>query len=96
MIIDFNKKNNHHEYNERLKATNTELSEMSSKLFDLGLKLALTGKWKEWDDSVQVGTTVNFDEDMLLNTGDEIVTRLIKLSITLDDLIEDVDSKIKI
>ncbi len=94
MIIDF-KKNNLHEYNERLKATNTDLSEISSKLFDLGLKLALTGKWKEWDDSVQVGTTVHFDEDMLLNTGDEIVTRLIKLSITLDDLIEDINSKIK-
>jgi len=95
MIIDFNKKNNHQEYNKRLKATTADLSDMSLKLFDLGLKLALTDKWKEWSDSMPVGSEFNFDNEMLLDTGDNIVTRIIKLKIEIDNLTMVIDKLVK-
>jgi len=93
MIIDFKKKENDRVYLEQLKAAADELSDISVKLFGLGLNLAISGKWKEWNDSVAIGSEVCFDDDMLLDTGDEFVTRIIRMKLEIDNLTADIDRK---
>jgi len=93
MIIDFKKKKDNQEYNELLKECSGELAEISSRLFDMGVKLALAGKWKEWSDSVPVGTMMNFNDEMLLDSGDETVQRVVELSIDVENLTVEIDKK---
>ena len=95
MIIDFKKKEQDKTYLEQLKLTADKLSECSSQFFDLGLHLALTGKWKEWSDSMPIGSEVHFDDGMLLDTGDDIITRIIKMRIEIDNLTMDIDNLVK-
>ena len=95
MIIEFKKKEQEKNYLEQLSRTADKLYDFSTEFFGLGLHLALSGKWKKWDESMAVGSEVNFDEVMLLDTGDDIVTRIIKLKIEIDILIQDIDERTK-
>jgi len=95
MIIDFKKKEYKKDYLEQLRQTADTLYGFSSEFFGLGLHLALSGKWKEWNDSMAIGSEVNFDETMLLDTGDDVVTRIIKIKIEIDNLIDDMDNMLK-
>jgi len=93
MIIDFKKKPVNHGYNELLKAAVEKLSVMSSDLFDMAVKLALSGSWKEWSDSVPVGTELHVDDEMLLSSGDDTVRKITELSVMIDELAADIERK---
>jgi len=75
-------------YREILKNFADELDKMSESCFSVALKLALSKKWKEWDESTPVGSTFDFDEGMLLDTGDEFVTDATKLRLDMLGMIE--------
>jgi hypothetical protein len=68
-----------------------ELQNIESILHELIVGLALSGKWKGWSDSQPIGTTFNFTEEMLKDTGDSNVDRLFSLR---DELIS-VKEKLK-
>jgi len=95
MIIEFNKQKNNPEYNEQLEKTRLGLLDASFDLFHLGLSLALKGKWYEWSGAQSPDSEVIFNEEMLLDTGDDLVTRIIKLKLDIDELMFDVADQIK-
>jgi hypothetical protein len=69
-----------------------KVAESSEDFFQISLNLAINGKWREWNESMPIGSTLNFSEDMLLDTGDEFVTHAMVLSIELGDLAEKIRS----
>ncbi|MBI2091544.1 MAG: hypothetical protein HYT75_00920 [Deltaproteobacteria bacterium] len=83
-----NQKNNNTDYLKKLETATGDLKQMSDKLFDMALHLALTGKWNNWEESMPIGTTTTFNEEMLFKTGDEFISNLTRLRM---DLLSEVD-----
>ncbi len=60
-------------YQEQLRKNISQLDELETTLNTLAINTATSGKWKEWSDSIPLGGTFYFTEEMLRNTGDENV-----------------------
>lgn len=70
------------------------LSTLSDEFYEIALHLAINGKWRQWNESMPVGSTFTFSEDMFFGTGDEFVTEAISLRIAMSDLADKICLKI--
>ena len=61
-----------------------KLEDIEENLNNLIVNLATAGKWKEWSDSIPVGGTFKFTEEMLKDTGDNNINDIAGL---LDEVI---------
>lgn len=61
-----------------------KLEDIEENLNSLIVNLATAGKWKEWSDSIPVGGTFKFTEEMLKDTGDNNINDIAGL---LDEVI---------
>ncbi len=64
------------EYRSALTDSVELLNNIEFDLQNLIVNLATTGKWKEWSDSIPVGSKFDFTEEMLKDTGDNNVNEL--------------------
>jgi hypothetical protein len=95
MTINLNNKKNTPEYDKQLEITRVGLINAAFNLFQLGKNLAIKGKLNEWYNSQSPDSEVILDEEMLLDSGDELVTRIIKLSLEMNELMLDVMGQIE-
>ena len=82
------RRNNSIGYEKKLQEFAEQLEMASAEFFDIALHLAVAGKWRSWNDSIPEGAMFNFDEGMLLDTGDDYVTQATELRISMMDLAE--------
>ena len=66
--------------NVRLSELADDLDEIGEALYTVAINLAMLGKWKKWDKTIPVGTIKTFTDEMLLETGDKLVTRVVQLA----------------
>lgn len=95
MTINLNNKKNTPEYDKQLEITRVGLLDASFNLFQLGKNLAIKEKLNEWYNTQSPDNEVILDEEMLLDSGDELVTRIIKLSLEMNELMLDVMDQIE-
>ena len=95
MTINLNNKKNTPEYDKQLEITRVGLLDAAFNLFQLGKNLAIKGKLNEWYNTQSPDSEVNLDEEMLLDSGDELVTRIIKLALDMNELMLDVMGQIE-
>jgi len=73
------------EYDTELNEIVAKLNLMKDEIFDLGLKLALCGRWKNWNNNTPHGVEVTINEDTLRMSGDDKVEKLV----TIHDLMKE-------
>ena len=81
------------EYIETIDETIQYLEEIEEVIFSQIVSLATAGKWKEWSDSMPVGTEFNFTDEMLRDTGDPNVDAM---KTVLDNVIDTKNKLIKL
>lgn len=62
------------------------LERIGGELHLLAVVLATEGVWREWSDSLPEGTMFFFDRQMLRESGDEVVERLVELYEAAEEL----------
>ncbi|MFH1729785.1 MAG: hypothetical protein ABIA04_15340 [Pseudomonadota bacterium] len=66
-------------YEALIKETINGLEALIDEFDHLAFSLAVNNKWQEWDEAQPVGTIIDYDMEMLLQTGDPKVTMIMKL-----------------
>lgn len=79
-------------YDAVLKEIVEQLNRTQEILFNSAVYLALTGVWQEWEKTIPVGTTVTFYEEMLLETGDSTIDKIMELRKKVTDVINSIPS----
>ena len=72
--------NDQNKYQNKLKETIEFLDYTENELFSKMICLATLGKWKNWDDNIEIGTVFNFTEEMLRDTGDFNINKLFEIA----------------
>lgn len=80
------------EYQNQLNKVIKKLNDIEDELKSLAVNTAITGKWKDWSDNIEIGETFVFTEEMLKNTGDKNVDQIVSL---IDNLMKVKESIIK-
>ncbi|MFC1670589.1 hypothetical protein ACFL20_09360 [Spirochaetota bacterium] len=80
--------NNNKEYKKHLDGLLEHLKESYEKINLHAINLAAAGVWKEWSDSIPVGSYFQFNEKMLLDCGDKNVVKLLNLLEDIDNTID--------
>ncbi|MDZ7793603.1 MAG: hypothetical protein U5P10_07915 [Spirochaetia bacterium] len=62
------------------------LTDTIEDLSVIAINLATNGVWKKWNNYIDDYTSFEFTDDMLNNTGDSIVSRVMKLKGDMEDL----------
>ena len=86
----------HPRYQKRLKKIISKLDKLEALTIEFSINLATSGKWREWDESLENGDKFRFTEEMLKDTGDpnvdtvnELVDKVISTQMKLkNNLIE--------
>jgi hypothetical protein len=66
-------------YQEEITETIKYLQEVETALIGRLVNIAMAGKWKKWSEEQKVGSTVEITEEMLRNTGDSNIEKIIPL-----------------
>ena len=67
------------EYRMAIAETIGKMHLLEEEIHGMIVNLAVNGKWKEWSDSIPVGSEFTFTEAMLKDTGDKNVDALAAL-----------------
>ena len=73
------------EYREEIPIIAENIDTMVDLLMKHAVFLTLSGKWKEWADTMPPDEEVSFDMDMLRSVGDPMINRLLDAVEHLDD-----------
>jgi len=72
-------------YEARLNEIKDILAIHSSEMRDYCFELAMLKVWKDWDDSMPVGSVIAFNDEMFLESGDKNVVDLMNLVQAIED-----------
>lgn len=75
-------------YKENLKEALKNLIRVNESIFNSLIDISMQGDLKEWDDTVPIGETHQFDFELFKNSGDTNVQLLVKLIETVDTTFE--------
>lgn len=75
-------------YKENLKETLRNLIRVNESIFNSLIDISMQGDLKEWNDTVPIGETHQFDFELFKNSGDTNVQLLVKLIETVDTTFE--------
>ena len=75
----------HDSYNSRLKEIKVEMAEHAEVIRGYCFDLAMLKVWKDWHDSIEEGTVVEFKDQMFVESGDENVVELMRLCIEMEE-----------
>jgi len=75
-------------YKENLKEALKNLIKVNESIFNSLIDISMQGDLKEWNDSVPIGETHQFDFELFKNSGDTNVQLLVKLIETVDTTFE--------
>lgn len=75
-------------YKENLKAALENLISVNESIFNSMIPILMQGELKEWNDSVPIGESHNFDFDLFKNSDDTNIQLLVKLLETVDTTFE--------
>ena len=67
------------EYDAHLKETIDILEKTEDDLFVQAINLCTTSVWKEWSDQKGVGEKMEFDTEMIKESGDENAIQLVEM-----------------
>ena len=72
-------------YETRLKEIKDAVTTHAAEMRDCCFDLAMLKAWKKWDETIPLGTVVEFNDDMFLESGDENVTALMELVLAMEE-----------
>jgi hypothetical protein len=72
-------------YEVRLNEIKGILADRSTEMRDYCFDLAMLKVWKDWDDSMPVGSVIAFNDEMFLESGDKNIVDLMKLVQAIED-----------
>lgn len=75
-------------YKENLKEALKNLIKVNESIFNSLIDISMQGDLKEWNDTVPIGETHQFDFELFKNSGDTNVQLLVKLIETIDTTFE--------
>ncbi|MEI2824286.1 MAG: hypothetical protein V9F02_12795 [Chitinophagaceae bacterium] len=75
-------------YKENLKKALKNLIRVNESIFNSLIDISMQGDLKEWNDTVPIGETHQFDFELFKNSGDTNVQLLVKLIETVDTTFE--------
>ena len=75
-------------YKENLKEALKNLIRVNESIFNSLIDISMQGDLKEWNDTVPIGETHQFDFELFKNSGDTNVQLLVKLIETVDTTFE--------
>lgn len=75
-------------YKENLKEALKNLIRVNESIFNSLIDISMQGDLKDWNDSVPIGETHQFDFALFKNSGDTNVQLLVKLIETVDTTFE--------
>lgn len=75
-------------YKENLKEALKNLIRVNESIFNSLIDISMQGDLKEWNDTVPIGETHQFDFELFKNSGDTNVQMLVKLIETVDSTFE--------
>ena len=75
-------------YKENLKEALKNLIKVNESIFNSLIDISMQGELKEWNDTVPIGETHQFDFELFKNSGDTNVQLLVKLIETVDTTFE--------
>ena len=84
--------NNRKEYKKEIEETLNILDEFQLHLFTSAINLAVADKWKDWSDKMPNGSTFNFEDSMVFDTGDQNVTRIMELRDSVINLMRQLEN----
>ena len=88
-IVDIKKKlKQNNEYRDHIDTVLDDLQKMGEDLLSMALDLALADRWREWKDTMPIGASFGFHDEMLYHTGDEQVDGIMNLRDHVYELIE--------
>ena len=74
------------DYLDTLEETKEIIRQYEDTLFAQAVSLCCCSCWSDWHDTIKVGEEVEFDMEMLRDTGDENVVALVEMMEKLNDL----------
>ncbi|MFZ6025871.1 MAG: hypothetical protein ACOYVG_15625 [Bacteroidota bacterium] len=75
-------------YKENLKEALRNLIRVNESIFNSLIDISMQGDLKEWNDSVPIGETHQFDFELFKNSGDTNIQLLVKLIETVHTTFE--------
>jgi hypothetical protein len=75
-------------YKDNLKEALKNLIKVNESIFNSLIDISMQGDLKEWNDTVPIGETHQFDFELFKNSGDTNVQLLVKLIETVDTTFE--------
>ena len=75
-------------YKENLKEALKNLIRVNESIFNSLIDISMQGDLKDWNDTVLIGETHQFDFELFKNSGDTNVQLLVKLIETVDTTFE--------
>ena len=75
-------------YKENLKEALKNLIRVNESIFNSLIDISMQGDLKEWNDTVPIGETHQFDFELFKNSGDTNVQLLVKLIESVDTTFE--------
>jgi len=75
-------------YKENLKEALKNLIRVNESIFNSLIDISMQGDLKDWNDTVPIGETHQFDFELFRNSGDTNVQLLVKLIETVDTTFE--------
>lgn len=75
-------------YHDTVDNVRSSLKNTAENLFNICVRLAMLGAWKEWNDNTPVGSEIYIDGEALTQTSDKNVSGLMNLYEAIVDTIE--------
>jgi hypothetical protein len=79
-----------YEYKEFLLSAEEYLEDSLDRLFDFCINLAVSDKWRKWDETMEEGSEFQFTDDMLWQTGDKNINILMKAKADLETALNEI------
>lgn len=75
-------------YRENIKGALKNIINVNQSIFQSLIDISMQGEFKEWNNSVPIGETHQFDFELFKNSDDTNIQLLVKLIETIDETFE--------